>query len=248
MPDKVVLITGAGKRLGRFMAEALGADGWRVIVHHNASADAAEETAEAIRSAGGKAQTARFDLEDSAGAAAFMAGLGRADALINNASVFEADRPDDIDPDRFLRQLRINLMSPVLLASEMARAHSARNSGCVINLLDQKLFNLNPDHFTYTLSKAALKAATEIMARDFAPAVRVNAIAPGLTLPAPGQSQGRFEQAHVMNPMQGGAMPGDHVRAVRFILDTPALTGQTITIDGGEHFQPRDRDISYLVK
>lgn len=240
-------MTGAGKRIGRAVALGLAESGWTIVVHYNSSEEDAESVAHEIRSEGGSALTAGFDLEDVAGAKTFIKDIGRVDALINNASVFEADTADAIDPDQFLKHLKVNLMAPVLLGSAMAEGHASRASGCIINLLDQKLFALNPDHFTYTLSKYALLGATKTMAMALAPAVRVNGVAPGLTLPAPGQSQEQFEKAHKMNPMQGGAQPGDHVRAVRFILDTPAMTGQVITIDGGEHLTGRERDVSYLV-
>lgn len=245
--DKVALVTGAGKRIGRAIALGLAESGWTIMVHYHHSEEDAESVAHEIRSEGGAALTAGFDLEDVAGAKAFIKDIGRVDALINNASVFEADAADDLDPDLFLKHLKINLMAPVLLGSAMAEGHTARASGCIVNLLDQKLFALNPDHFTYTLSKYALLGATKTMAMALAPAVRVNGVAPGLTLPAPGQSQEQFETAHKMNPMQGGAQPEDHVRAVRFILDTPSMTGQVMTIDGGEHLTGRERDVSYLV-
>lgn len=240
-------MTGAGKRIGRAIALGLAESGWTIVVHYNSSEEDAESVAHEIRSEGGAALTAGFDLEDVAGAKTFIKDIGRVDALINNASVFEADAADNIDPDQFLKHLKVNLMAPVLLGSAMAEGHTARGSGCIVNLLDQKLFALNPDHFTYTLSKYALLGATKTMAMALAPAVRVNGVAPGLTLPAPGQSREQFEKAHRMNPMQGGAQPEDHVRAVRFILDTPSMTGQVITIDGGEHLTGRERDVSYLV-
>lgn len=240
MARKVALVTGAGKRLGRAIAEALAADGWSLVVHYNTSRDEAEALAAQV---GGRA--AGFDLEDTAGVKDFLRSQGKIDALINSASIFEPDRPEDVAQDLFLRQLRVNLMAPVLLASAMAEAHTARNSGCVINLLDQKLFNLNPDFFSYTLSKYALLGATQTMAMALAPRVRVNAVAPGVTLPVKGQSQAAFERAHRMNPMQGGATPDDIVRAVRFLLATPSVTGETITVDGGQHLDARRSDVLY---
>lgn len=246
MSARIALVTGAGKRLGAEIARGLGAQGWRVIVHHNASGDEAEAVAAGIRKAGGAAQTARFDLEDVSGAADFLRGLGRVDALVNSASLFHDDRPEAFGPELFERHLKINLMAPCLLAAAMAEEHSERASGCVINILDQKLFNLNPDFFTYTLSKYALLGATRTMAMAFAPRVRVNAVAPGLVLPSYKQTPERFARAHRANPMQGGAAPADIVRAVGFILDTPAMTGETIILDGGEHLIARERDVSYL--
>jgi NAD(P)-dependent dehydrogenase (short-subunit alcohol dehydrogenase family) len=240
MDGKVALVTGAGKRLGRAIAQALAADGWSLVVHYNASRAEAEALAAEI---GGRA--ARFDLEDTDAVQDFLRAQGRVDALINSASIFEPDRPEDVTPDLFIRQLRVNLMAPVLLASAMAEAHTARNSGCVVNLLDQKLFNLNPDFFSYTLSKYALLGATQTMAMALAPRVRVNAVAPGVTLPVKGQTAQEFERAHRLNPMQGGATPDDVVRAVRFILATPSITGETIIVDGGQHLDARRNDVLY---
>lgn len=245
MSDKIALVTGGGKRLGAKIARALADDGWHTIIHYNYSDRDAGALAEDIMAAGGSASTAQFDLGDAAGVRDFMSGLGRVDALINSASVFEMDRPEDVTAEALDKAMRVNLMAPVLLASEMARQHSERASGCVINILDQKLFNLNPDFFAYTLSKHALLGATTTMAMAFAPRVRVNAIAPGITLPSGGQSLEEFERAHRLNPMQGGSTPEDIIRAVRFILATSSMTGETMIIDGGQHLDARDRDVMY---
>ncbi|OLF80641.1 short-chain dehydrogenase [Maricaulis sp. W15] len=245
MSDRIALVTGGGKRLGAKIASALGEDGWHVIVHYNASADGAQAVAADIMAAGGSARAVQFDLSDTQAVEAFMADVGRVDVLINSASIFEMDRPEDVSPQSLEAHWRINTAAPVLLAKAMATGHSGRASGCVINLLDQKLFNLNPDFFAYTLSKHALLGATTTMAMAFAPAVRVNAIAPGITLPSGGQSEDEFARAHTMNPMRGGSTPEDIIRAVRFILATPSMTGETITIDGGQHLDARNRDVMY---
>ncbi|GLK51373.1 MAG: short chain dehydrogenase [Oceanicaulis sp.] len=245
MSDKIALVTGGGKRLGAKIAAALGADGWHVVVHYNTSGTDAEAVAAAIRDAGGSADTVRFDMDDTAGIAGFMDGVGRVDALINSASIFEPDRPETVTPVQLEHTLRVNLVAPVLLASAMARRHEDRASGCIINLLDQKLFNLNPDFFSYTLAKQALLGATTTMAMAFAPRVRVNGVAPGITLPSGGQSPEEFARAHRMNPMQGGSTPEDIIRAVRFILATPSMTGETIIVDGGQHLDARDGDVMY---
>jgi NAD(P)-dependent dehydrogenase (short-subunit alcohol dehydrogenase family) len=245
MADKIALVTGGGKRLGAKIASALGADGWHVVVHYNTSGTDARAVEAAIREAGGSAETARFDLEDSGGVRDFMDRVGRVDALINSASIFEMDRPETVQAADLERTLRINLMAPVLLASAMAERHNARASGVIINLLDQKLFNLNPDFFSYTLAKYALLGATTTMAMAFAPRVRVNAIAPGITLPSGGQSAEEFQRAHRMNPMRGGSTPEDIIRTVRFILATPSMTGETVTVDGGQHLDARNGDVMY---
>jgi NAD(P)-dependent dehydrogenase (short-subunit alcohol dehydrogenase family) len=245
MSDKIALITGGGKRLGAKIARALAEDGWHVIIHYNSSGTQARAIEAAIREAGGSASTVQFDLANSAGVDAFAEGLGRIDLLVNSASVFEMDRPETVEADALDLALRVNLMGPVLLASAMARRHEARASGCIINILDQKLFNLNPDFFSYTLAKHALLGATTTMAMAFAPRVRVNAIAPGLTLPSGGQSAAQFQRAHTLNPMQGGSTPDDIVRTVRFILATPSMTGETIIVDGGQHLDARNGDVMY---
>jgi len=244
MGSKIALVTGAGKRLGAAIAKALAADGYKIWVHFNRSAEDAGRTVEDIRMAGGKAEAVQFDLAETSSLPQLVRGLGRIDVLVNSASVFDHDTADRLDPADMQRILKINLVAPCLLASVMAEAHSSRNSGCVINLLDQKLFNLNPDHFSYTLAKAGLHAATETMAMQFAPRVRVNGIAPGLTLPAPDMKDAEFEAAHRNNPMQGGSTPEDIVRTVRFILASPAMTAETILVDGGEHLMRRHRDVS----
>lgn len=245
MTQKIALVTGGGKRLGAKIASALGEDGWHVLVHYRSSAREADAVAAAIRDAGGSAETVGFDLSEVAEVKAFMRGLGRVDALINSASMFEMDRPEDVEHTRIEAMMRANLAAPVLLVSAMAEHHTERASGCVINMLDQKLFNLNPDFFSYTLSKAALHAATTTMAMAFAPRVRVNAIAPGITLPSGGQSAGEFERAHRLNPMQGGSTPEDLIRAMRFILATSSMTGETVIVDGGQHLDARNSDVMY---
>ena len=245
MSDKIALVTGGGKRLGAKIARALAEDGWHVVIHYNSSGTQARAIEAAIREAGGSASTAQCDLGDSEGVKTFMTALGRVDLLVNSASVFEMDRPETVEAAALETALRVNLMAPVLLASAMAAHHTSRASGCIINILDQKLFNLNPDFFSYTLAKHGLLGATTTMAMAFAPCVRVNAIAPGLTLPSGGQSKAEFERAHRLNPMQGGSTPEDIIRAVRFILATSSMTGETLIIDGGQHLDARNGDVMY---
>ena len=244
MGSKIALVTGAGKRLGAAIAKALASDGYKVWVHFNRSADEAGQIVADIRANGGEAEAVQFDLSNTDALPPLVRKLGRIDALVNSASIFDYDSADRLDPAAMQHILNINLVAPCLLASVMAENHVEKNSGCVINLLDQKLFNLNPDHFSYTLAKAALHAATETMAMQFAPRVRVNGIAPGLTLPAPEMDAAAFATAHAENPMQGGSTPEDIVRTVRFILASPAMTGETIVVDGGEHLMRRHRDVS----
>ncbi len=242
--SKIALVTGAGKRLGAAIAKALAEDGYKLFVHFNRSAAEAGETVDHIRSIGGEAEAVQFDLARIGTLVPLVRGLGRIDVLVNSASVFDFDSAEALDAAEMQRILNINLVAPALLASVMAERHEAAQSGCIINLLDQKLFNLNPDHFSYTLAKAGLHTATEMMAMQFAPRLRVNAIAPGLTLPAPGMTDAEFATAHKDNPMEGGSTPEDIVRTVRFILASTAMTGETILMDGGEHLMRRRRDVS----
>jgi len=245
MTQKTALVTGGGKRLGASLCEALGADGYRVLVHCNASLAEADAVARKIRAAAGDAEVVQFDLAQTDAVTQFMASAGRVDVLVNSASIFEMDRPEDVIAADLDQAMRVNLMAPVLLSSEMAKAHTDRSSGNVVNILDQKLFNLNPDFFSYTLSKHALLGATTTMAMALAPCVRVNGIAPGITLPSGGQTQAEFARAHRLNPMQGGSTPDDIIRTLRFILATDAMTGEIITVDGGQHLDARDGDVMY---
>ncbi len=251
---QAALVTGAGKRIGRYFAEALAQDGWFVYVHYNASRQEATETVAAIRKAGGAAMALRADL---ASVKASEALIGRCAAkgdgppltcLVNSASLFELDRPADFTAAQWDRHQAINLRAPAILARDFARQLDPRHTGCIVNLLDQKLWNLNPDFYSYTISKVGLQGVTEVLARALAPRVRVNAIAPGITLPALRQSEKNFRAAQARAPLGIGAAPKDLVRALRFILATPSLTGETIIVDGGEHLGKRPQDVIFEKK
>jgi NAD(P)-dependent dehydrogenase (short-subunit alcohol dehydrogenase family) len=250
-PMQAALVTGAGKRIGRFLAEALAADGWFVYVHYNASRAEASETVAAIKRAGGQAKAVRADLS-TVKATEALVGQCQGDqggppltCLVNSASLFELDRPGDFTAAQWDRHQAINLRAPAILARDFARLLPVGRTGCIVNLLDQKLWNLNPDFYSYTVSKVGLAGVTEILARSLAPRVRVNAIAPGITLPALKQSEKNFRAAQARAPLGIGATPDDLVRALRFILATPSLTGETIIVDGGEHLGKRPGDVMF---
>ncbi|XBQ15238.1 MAG: SDR family oxidoreductase [Oceanicaulis sp.] len=235
------LVTGGAKRIGRAFIEALAADGHPVAIHYNTSSHEADALAEAVRAAGGTAVTLGADLSDAEAAASLPArareALGPLSVLVNSASIFEDDTLETVGAESFRRHMDANTLAPALLTQGFAQAPG--ENALVVNLLDYKLFNINADFFSYTLSKAALKAMTEMLARSLAPKVRVNAIAPGLTLPSPYHSEAEFEARHDDNPLQKGPTTDDLVRALRFFRDTPSVSGQIVCVDGGQHFDPR---------
>ena len=247
---RVVLITGGARRLGRAIALALADAGWDVAVHYRASPEEAQALCEQLRARGARAQAFHADLEDPARARALLAqavhAMGAVDAVVNNASLFEHDAVDQLDADLAMRHHRVNVLAPVLLTQALHAHLSARGArGCVVNLLDQKLWNPNPDHLSYTLSKAALREATTLLAQGLAPVLRVVGVAPGLTLEGPGIDPARLAQLQRQGPLGHGPGAADVADAVRFCLTNPALTGTTILVDSGQHLQPRSRDFSF---
>jgi NAD(P)-dependent dehydrogenase (short-subunit alcohol dehydrogenase family) len=250
---RTVLVTGAGRRLGREIAVTLAAAGWQIAVHYRASAGDAEQTAQDCRGAtpGARAECFQADLADERATRALVqqvvARFGALDAVVNNASLFEHDNVANFGYDTLVRHLRTNTGAPVLLAQalhEHVRSRGAR--GAVVNLLDQKLWNQNPDFLSYTLSKAALEAANTMLAMALAPAVRVVGVAPGLTLTSHMLSQEKFEELHRLAPLGRSSEPADIASAVRFALENQAITGTTIVVDGGQHLMKFDRDFSVM--
>lgn len=256
MSDRpVVLVTGAAQRLGRAIALELAAQGWAVAVHYRGSAAAAAETVAEARAAGAPAEGFAADLSDEAACGALVGRVvdhfGRLDAVVNNASLFEYDTVADFGYAAMERHWRANTGAPVVLARELHRHLAGRSDdarGAVINLLDQKLWNPNPDYLSYTLSKAALEAATTLLAQALAPAVRVCGVAPGVTLLSGPMNAAEFERAHRLTPLERSSTPADIARAVRFLLDSPAITGTTLLVDGGQHLQAQPRDVLFLAK
>jgi len=246
---KGALVTGAGLRIGRALALALAEDGFFVFVHHHASAAGARETVAAIAAAGGKAKAVRADLESARQSEALIdkcraPGVALT-CLVNNASLFKLDRAPTATAEGFDRHMAINLRAPMLLSQALARQLPDGETGVIVNLLDQKLYNLNPDFLTYTLSKIGLQGLTRLLAQAFAPRLRVAGIAPGLTLRSGSQTDARFAAQHTQNPLQVGVTTDDLVRALRFIVATPTFTGDTLIIDSGEHLTGRPRDIAF---
>ncbi len=244
------VVTGAGRRLGRALATALAADGWHVALHYNTSKRDAEDAVAEIAHAKGSAVAIQADLADPAAVQRVIADAraalgGDVHCLVNSASVFEPDTAGTFTVDSWDRHQRVNLRAPALLARDFAAALPSAETGVIVNLLDQKLFNLNPDFFSYTMSKIGLQGLTTMLATAYAPRVRVCGIAPGLTLPPPGKTAAQFEAAHRKAPLGQGSTVDDIVRTLRFILASPAITGETILVDGGQHLQPRAHDVMF---
>ena len=243
---QVALVTGAGRRIGRAIAEGLAADGWRVAIHYWNSEQAAGTTAAAIRGKGGVAGCVRGDLADEnhvltlVEQAAFHLE-GPVTCVVNSASVFEQDGAATATRKSWDKHLETNLRAPFVLAQEMAKRLPAGENGAVINLLDQRVWNLSGDFISYTVSKAALWTLTQTLALALAPRIRVNGIGPGPVLPSQYQTAEHFAAQVAATPL-GIAVPlTDIVAAVRFILGAQSLTGQMIALDSGQHLVPGGR-------
>jgi NAD(P)-dependent dehydrogenase (short-subunit alcohol dehydrogenase family) len=248
----VVLVTGAARRLGREIALELGRGGFDVAVHYRGSRDEAEATAAELRAGGAAAAPFQADLSDEPSCRALVpavaARFGRLDAVVNNASNFEYDRPASFSHAAMDRHWRANVAPAVILAQALhEQLADGEATGCVVNLIDQKLWNPNPDYFSYTLSKAALEAATVLLAQALAPRVRVCGVAPGITLVSGPMSDDEFAKARTLTPLARSSTPQDIARAVRFLIESPAVTGTTLMVDGGQHLQRQPRDVLFVV-
>lgn len=247
----VALVSGGARRLGREIALELAAHGWDVALHYRASAVDAEATLQALRERGAAAHGFAADLADAAACSALVPAVcrhfGRLHAVVNNAAVFEHDDIFSFSPALMERHWRSNVAPALLLARALhAHCEAVDGRGCVVNLLDQKLWNPNPDYLSYTLSKAALEAAGTLLAQALAPRVRVCGVAPGVTLPSGPMDAQAFEQARRLTPLQRSSSAQDVARAVRFLLEAPAITGTTLLVDGGQHLSHQPRDVMFL--
>ena len=238
---RTAIVTGAGKRVGRAIAEGLLADGWAVVAHVHHAGDDVPDGAVAVVA----------DLAEAGAAEAIIGaakGLPPLELLVNNAARFAEDRLDTIDAASFDSHMAVNVRAPTLLTQIFAEVID-NGGGLVVNLLDAKLAAPNPDYLSYTLSKIALEGLTELAARALAgQGIRVNAIAPALMLPSDGQDADNFAAMHGYNPLRRGVEPGDVVAAIRYLVDATAVTGQIITIDGGQRFWALPRDVQFLEK
>jgi len=235
----VALVTGAAKRIGRATALALAEDGYDVAVHYGSSKSDADAVVAAIVAKGRRAVAIAADLSHEAETqklvAAATKALGPLICLVNNASLFERDEALTVTRESWDAHFETNLRAPFVLMQEFARQLPAETNGAIVNIVDERVWNLTPHFVSYTLSKAGLWTLTQVMAMALAPRIRVNGIGPGPTLPSPRQSAEQFARQQASVPLQHGATPEEIAAAVRFILSSGAMTGQMIALDGGQH-------------
>ncbi|MGQ0456497.1 MAG: SDR family oxidoreductase [Hyphomicrobium sp.] len=236
---RAALVTGGAKRIGRAVSLALARHGWAVAIHYRNSKSDAEDLAEKIASEGGKAAVFQADLAQFAALAPLVASvaerLGAPICLINNASEFLLDTVETMRESTWNAHLDINLKAPIFLSQAMARHLPHNANGNIINIIDQRVWKLTPDFFSYTISKAGLWTATRTLAQGLAPRIRVNAIGPGPVLRSVHQTDADFEAEVQSTLLHATPSPEDIAAAVTFILESPSMTGQMIALDGGQH-------------
>jgi NAD(P)-dependent dehydrogenase (short-subunit alcohol dehydrogenase family) len=244
---QTALVTGAANRIGRAIAIDLGRAGWSVAVHYNTSGKDAAQTVKDIEVAGGAAISLQANLADLDAVSGLLPAcidrLGAPTCLVNNASLFEHDRIESLSPEDWQTHLDINLRAPVFLAQAFAANLPRDAEGVIINMLDQRVWKLTPDFFSYTVSKSALWSATQTLAQGLAPRVRVNAIGPGPALANSRQTAEAFARQQEATLLHRGPELEEICAAVRFILDARSMTGQMIALDGGQHLAWRTPDI-----
>ena len=254
---RTVLVTGAARRLGREIALVLAGAGWQVAIHYRESAADAAQTVDDCRKqapAGLVFDCFQADLADEAAARSLLRRVverfGAVDAVVNNASLFEHDGVESFGYEALVQHLRSTTGAPIVLARALHQHVQERGgeagSGVVVNLLDQKLWNQNPDFLSYTLSKAALEAANTILALALAPQLRVVGVAPGLTLTSHMLPADKFEELHRLSPLGRSSTAPDIASAVKFALENRAITGTTLLVDGGQHLMKFSRDFSMM--
>ncbi|OEC93096.1 MULTISPECIES: SDR family oxidoreductase [unclassified Rhizobium] len=245
---RTALITGASKRIGRAIAEDLSANGFAVALHANQSLAEAEEIAAKLRQMGRRAIAIKADLQNLGETSTLVERvvdpLGPLDLLVNNASAFLGDSAGHFDEEAFEAHFAIHVRAPSILAADFVRQLPEPRPGLIVNMVDQRVWALNPRFYSYTLSKAALWTATQTMAQSFAPRIRVNAIGPGPTVRSVRQTEEDF-QAQIDGLILKAA-PGleEFGRTIRFLFDTPSITGQMIALDGGQHLAWETPDVS----
>jgi NAD(P)-dependent dehydrogenase (short-subunit alcohol dehydrogenase family) len=249
---KQVLVTGGAHRLGAEIVRQFAAAGWRVWCHYQRSADAAKALQAELQSKGANVELVQADLAKNAEVERMVSHItqttGPLDCLVNNASLFEPDEGTDIDLPGARLQIEVNLIAPMLLASLMAKQaapHDAPGQRSVVHILDQKVFNLNPDYFSYTVSKLALERAVALQAQALAP-LRVCGVAPGLMFLSGPQTQENFDRNSRVNLLREPIDPAQVAATCLFLAQNPCITGTTVCVDNGQHLVPLARDVMFL--
>ncbi|MGD9477036.1 SDR family oxidoreductase [Shinella sp. G-2] len=251
-PLKTALVTGGAKRIGRAIVEDLAAGGFAVAIHANESLEEAEALARALAERGLKAAAVACDLSDGAATGRLIArataAIGPLDLLVNNASLFKPDTVEAFDDDLWDRHFAVHVKAPSILARDFVRQLPEGVAGSIVNIIDQRVWNPTPRYYSYTLSKSALWMATRTMAQSFAPRVRVNAIGPGPSLPNERQDDAAFAAQVAGLILRRGPDLAEFGRTVRFLFDTPSITGQMIALDGGQHLAWETPDVAEIAE
>ncbi|SAK72636.1 SDR family oxidoreductase [Caballeronia ptereochthonis] len=254
---RAVLVTGAAKRIGRGVALEFARQGWDVAVHYGGSEREARETVADIEALGRRAVALKADLGVEAEVGrlvpACIEAFGGLNCVVNCASRFDEDTAIDFGYAKLLEMTAVNVAAPLTLARMLheivpdAATESDDLRGVVINVLDQKLYNMNPDYLSYTLTKAALENATVALAQALGPKLRVVGLAPGLTLISTGQTPASFESAHRVTPLNRASTVEDVAQAACYLANAHGVTGTTLVVDGGQHLVPSPRDVMYMI-
>jgi len=251
-PLKTALVTGGAKRIGKAIVDDLAAHGFAVAIHANSSLEEAEDMVRGLAGRGVRATAVQCDLADGAATARLMAGvndaLGPIDLLVNNASLFKPDTVEAFDDDLWDRHFAVHVKAPSILARDFVRQLPEGYAGSIVNIIDQRVWNPTPRYYSYTLSKSALWMATRTMAQSFAPRVRVNAIGPGPSLPNERQDDAAFQAQVEGLILRRGPSLEEFGRTVRFLFDTPSITGQMIALDGGQHLAWETPDVGGIAE
>jgi NAD(P)-dependent dehydrogenase (short-subunit alcohol dehydrogenase family) len=245
---KTALVTGGARRIGKAIVSDLSAAGFAVAIHHHGSDEDARELAGSLNDRGGKVAIVRADLTDRQAAARLIAeaskAIGPIGLLVNNASIFNADELDDFTWEHWDRHFAIHLQAPVELTRRFASALPAGADGLIVNMIDQRVWKPTPRTFSYMLSKSALWTATQTMAQALAPRIRVNAIGPGPALQGERQSRADFDAQVESVPLKRGPELSEFGATVRYLWETPSITGQMIALDGGQHLAWQTPDVT----
>ncbi len=246
---KKVLITGASRRIGASLAIACAKDNWHVVLHYNKNTEMVNKVKKEIFKFNKKVEIVCADLSKENEVEKLIESAnnsGKINALINNASIFNYDTAATFNPKSIIDHITVNSIAPAILIKNMFNNLSKGEKANVVNILDAKLFGMNPDYFSYTLSKALLDQINKITAQEFAPFIRINAIAPGIVLPSGKQSLSQFKKAHKKNPLKNGANIDELIKVMHLLLNTKTMTGEVIILDGGNHLQPTPRDVAFM--